>query len=57
MPDVFVDHGPQAHFRAVYGQDPLGLAAAVREALGLTPSVHAEATRIVEERLRQQDPP
>ncbi len=57
MPDVFVDHGPQAHFRALYGQDAQGLAAAVREALGLTPSVHEEAARIIEEGFRRQDGP
>ena len=53
MPDVFVDHGPQGHFRQVYGQDAAGLAAAVREAAGITPSVHAEVERLIEEGFRQ----
>ncbi|MFN8556448.1 MAG: transketolase C-terminal domain-containing protein [Dehalococcoidia bacterium] len=49
MPDVFVDHGPQAHFRALYQQDGSGLALAVREALGLSPSVVDEVERLIEE--------
>ncbi len=49
MPDVFVDHGPQSHFRTVYQQDARGLAAAVREALGLGPSVVHEVERLIEE--------
>jgi 1-deoxy-D-xylulose-5-phosphate synthase len=52
MPNVFVDHGPQSHFRAVYGQDPRGLAAAVRESLGLQPSVVDEVERLIEEGFR-----
>ena len=35
MPDRFVDHGPQAHFRKLYGLDADGIAAAAREALQL----------------------
>jgi hypothetical protein len=53
MPDVFVDHGPQPHFRGVYGQDARGLAAAVRESLGLGPSLMGEVERLVEEGFRQ----
>jgi 1-deoxy-D-xylulose-5-phosphate synthase len=49
MPDEFVDHGPQAHFRAVYRQDARGLAAAVREALGVREPVLAEVERLIEE--------
>jgi 1-deoxy-D-xylulose-5-phosphate synthase len=49
MPDVFVDHGPQSHFRALYGQDAKGLAAAVREALGLSTAVVDEVERLIEE--------
>ena len=52
MPDIFVDHGPQAHFRSVYHQDSRGLAAAVREALGLAPSVVTEVERLIEEGFR-----
>jgi 1-deoxy-D-xylulose-5-phosphate synthase len=53
MPDVFVDHGPQPHYRTVYGQDAQGLAAAVREALGLGPSIMGEVERLIEEGFRQ----
>jgi len=49
MPDVFVDHGPQSHFRSVYGQDAKGLAAAVRESLGLSTTVVDEVERLIEE--------
>lgn len=49
MPDVFVDHGPQSHFRALYGQDAKGLAAAVREALGFSTAVVNEVERLIEE--------
>ena len=52
MPDVFVDHGPQAHFRSVYQQDAKGLAAAVRQSLGCGPSLLAEAERLIEEGFR-----
>lgn len=54
MPDLYVDHGPQGHFRSVYGQDAAGLAAAVREALGAQPSVHAEVERLIEEGFRRE---
>lgn len=30
MPDRYVDHGPQSHFRQVYGLDEAGITAAVR---------------------------
>jgi 1-deoxy-D-xylulose-5-phosphate synthase len=33
MPDTFVDHGPQGHFRAIYGLDETGVVAAVRALL------------------------
>jgi 1-deoxy-D-xylulose-5-phosphate synthase len=49
MPDVFVDHGPQSHFRSLYGQDAKGLAAAVRESLGLSTTVVDEVERLIEE--------
>lgn len=53
MPDVYVDHGPQSHFRALYQQDAQGLAAAVKEALGLKPSVVDEVEQIIEQGFRQ----
>jgi 1-deoxy-D-xylulose-5-phosphate synthase len=34
MPDQFVDHGPQSHFRAVYGLDADGIVAAAHTLLG-----------------------
>jgi 1-deoxy-D-xylulose-5-phosphate synthase len=52
MPDLYVDHGPQAHFRQVYGQHPEGLAAAVRESLGIRTSVHEQVERLIEEGFR-----
>lgn len=53
MPDLFVDHGPQSHFRTVYGQDAAGLAAAVRESLGLSTTVVSEVERLIEQGFRQ----
>jgi 1-deoxy-D-xylulose-5-phosphate synthase len=53
MPDEYVDHGPQAHFRHVYGLDADGIVAAVRELIDGRPAPDRETVKqIVQARLQ-----